>query len=71
MTDWFKDISDSLDLANINPREAAPLVLAFVGDAVYEVIIRTMEASHGNRQSFKLHKDSVRYVNAGCQARMI
>ena len=69
--DFYRAINQAFDLKEMNPRETAPLVLAYLGDTVYEVVIRTCESSKGNRQTSKLHKDSIKYVNAGTQARMI
>ena len=46
----------------------SPSVLAFVGDAVYGLYVRTHLASV-NRPSGELHKASVQYVSAGAQAR--
>ncbi len=46
----------------------SPSVLAFVGDAVYGLYVRTM-LSRVNRPSGELHKLSVEYVKASAQAR--
>lgn len=46
----------------------SPLTLAFVGDSVYEMFIRTKILSMGNRPSCELHKIAVGYVNAKAQA---
>ena len=32
----------------INPRQLSPLVLAYIGDAVFEIIARTLTVSNGN-----------------------
>ncbi len=69
--DFYRAINKAFDLNEMNPRETAPLVLAYLGDTVYEVIVRTCESSKGNRQTGKLNRDSIKYVNAGSQARMI
>lgn len=49
----------------------APLVLAYVGDAVYEVFIRTLLVSEGNIPVHKLHKRSIEYVKAKAQSDII
>jgi len=49
----------------------SPLVLAYVGDAVYEIIIRTRMINHGSLQVSKLHRRSSELVRAGSQARLI
>ena len=46
----------------------SPSVLAFVGDAVYGLYVRTM-LSQVNRPSGELHKLSVEYVKASAQAK--
>ena len=49
----------------------SPLVLAYMGDAVYELYIRSMLVSHANMQVNKLHKEATGYVKAKAQAEMI
>lgn len=51
-----------------NPNLLSPSVLAFVGDAVYGLFVRTYLAKV-NRPSGELHKLSVRLVNATAQAK--
>jgi len=51
-------------------RSYSPLALAYIGDAVYELIIRTAVVGRANRPVNDLHRITVRYVNAGTQARM-
>ncbi len=46
----------------------SPLTLAFLGDSVYELFIRTKILSMGNRQANQLHKLAVGYVKAKAQA---
>ena len=48
----------------------SPLVLAYMGDAVYELMIRTLVVNQGNAQVNKLHKRSAGLVKAEAQARM-
>jgi ribonuclease-3 family protein len=49
-------------------RSYSPLPLAFLGDAVYSLIIRTAVVSKGNRQAAKLHNETKRLVSAKAQA---
>lgn len=51
-----------------NPNLLSPSVLAFVGDAVYGLYVRTALAEV-NRPSGELHKISVKLVNASAQAK--
>ncbi len=49
----------------------SPLTLAYIGDAVYGVIIRTILVRRGNRQTDKLHTKESTLVRASAQAQMI
>ena len=49
----------------------SPLALAYVGDAVYEVFVRSMVLEGGNTPVNKLHKASTGYVSAKAQSRII
>lgn len=51
-----------------NPNLLSPSVLAFVGDGVYGLCVRT-KLAETNRPSGELHKLSVQYVNATAQAK--
>jgi len=66
----YSCIKDTYGLSDVNPNEVAPLMLAHIGDAIYEVVIRTMVLSKGNRAIEKVHKDATKLVNAGTQAEM-
>jgi ribonuclease-3 family protein len=48
-----------------------PLVLAYIGDAVYEMFVRTLLASSGSMQVAKLHKKAINYVKAKSQAEIL
>ena len=56
--------------SNLKPQELSPLVLAYVGDAVYELYIRTKLASYPAKTQ-KLHRMAVRYVQASRQAEIV
>ncbi len=55
----------------VDIRTYSPLALAHIGDAVYEVIVRTIVVEQANRSAAALHKQTVQYVNAAAQASMI
>ena len=52
-------------------RAYSPLTLAYIGDAVYELVIRSVVVKRANRSANDLHKMSVKYVKAEAQAKMI
>jgi ribonuclease-3 family protein len=47
------------------------LALAYIGDAVYEVIVRTMIVKEGNAPVNRMHKKASRLVRAQAQAEMM
>lgn len=54
----------------VDVRELSPLVLAYVGDAVYELYIRT-KLVDGPGKVQQLHRRAVSYVQASKQAELI
>ena len=59
---------------NIGRKEAtefSPLVLAYIGDAVYELIVRSILVSMGNRPVNKLDRDATSLVKAGAQSEIV
>ena len=56
-------------LEPVDENSYSPLVLAYIGDSVYEVIIRTKVINRGSMQVNKMHKQSSELVKAGTQAR--
>ncbi len=58
-------------LSEQQARMYSPLTLAFLGDAVYSLLVRNMLSLAANKPTGKLHKESITYVNAAFQANMI
>ena len=54
-----------------DPIQYSPLVLAYMGDAYYELFIRNMLVDQANEQVEKLHKKTMSYVKAAAQAAII
>ena len=52
-------------------RTYSPLTLAYIGDAIFELVIRTVLVERKNTQPEKLHKAATNIVKAETQARMI
>lgn len=49
----------------------SPLTLAYIGDAAYELVIRTIIVKRGNCQPQKLHQKVTACVSAKAQAKMV
>ena len=67
----LEQIKETFGCKEADVRAYSPLTLAYIGDAVYEVIIRTVVVERANRAANELHKRTVKYVQAGMQAAMI
>ena len=62
-------INDTATLEGMgDARQLSPLVLAYIGDAYYEMVVRTHVVSEGNMQVEKLHKKVTSMVRASSQA---
>jgi ribonuclease-3 family protein len=62
----------NLNTTEINhPEELPVLVLAYIGDAVYELAIREYLVSTGLLKANRLHSETIKYVNAGAQAKAL
>ncbi len=53
------------------PSDLPALVLAYIGDAVYELAVREHLVKNGLARVNKLHGESVKYVNAGAQSKAL
>lgn len=67
------DLLDTIhpDQRNYKPREMNPNVLAYIGDGVYELFIRSWVIQTGLCKVNELHKLTVDYVKAGSQAKAL
>ena len=52
---------------DVSPRQLSPLNLAFVGDCVYEILVRETLVCDANRPVNDLHRESAKYVSAKAQ----
>lgn len=52
-------------------RTYSPLTLAYIGDAVYDLIIRTVVVGQANRPANDLHHLTVKYVSAPAQSKIV
>lgn len=52
---------------DVNPKQLSPLNLAFIGDCIYEILVRESLVLDANRPVNDLHKESVKFVSAKAQ----
>lgn len=56
---------------NCNPKQLSPLTLAFLGDAVFELLVRERFLLAGNAPVSKLHHKAVSVVCASAQSHAV
>ena len=64
-------IKQSFELKEVDIRAYSPLTLAYIGDCIFDLVIRTVVVERGNEPANKLHRKTVAYVKAQTQAAMI
>lgn len=71
MKDLFEEIEESFDFGKQDVKQYSPLTLAYIGDAVYDLIIRTFIVKRANAPVNQLHKTVSGIVKASAQADLI
>ena len=66
----LESIEKHFDLTKKSPEQIGPLKLAFLGDAVYELIIRSILMDERDRSVKKMNRSADRLVNATTQAQI-
>lgn len=62
---------EKLDLKEVDIENYSPLTLAYIGDSVYDLIIKTLVVNKGNKQVKKLHQETSSMVQASAQSAMM
>lgn len=70
LTDLDK-IIQAFELSEQDYRSYPALTLAYIGDCIYDLVIRTVVIHKSHKQVNDLHKKATRYVKAETQAIMI
>ena len=63
----YHQICDMFSLQAQDAKQYSPLTLAYIGDAIYEVIVRTVLVEKGNAPVNTLHKRASKLVKAEAQ----
>lgn len=67
----LEKIKQEFALKEVDIRTYSPLTLAYIGDGIYDLIVRTVVVERGNESPNRLHRKTITYVNAKTQAQMI
>ena len=71
MLDFHDYVKETLQLKEVDAKSYSPLVLAYIGDCVFDLVIKSMVISAGNKQVHKLHEETSQYVQASAQSKMM
>ena len=66
--DYFKAV---FEIEHSNPESYSPLALAYIGDSIFEIMVRTIAVSNANKQTQKYHDEVTKIVCASSQAKMM
>lgn len=71
--EWQFDtyMQDLFQMQEVDIREYSPLTLAYIGDSIYDLIIKSLVINEGNKQVQKLHRMTSSLVQASAQSRMM
>jgi len=67
MEEYYSSIIDKFNLGDKEVDSLSPLVLAYIGDSIYDLYVRTYLVANGGRKVGNLHRSSIGYVKAGSQ----
>ena len=64
-------LKEQFHIADIDIRTYSPLTLAYIGDGIYDLVIRSLVVAKGNTRASELHKRTSQIVKAHTQAEMM
>ena len=67
--EYYMDLIPGMKQAD--PKASSSIVLAYIGDCVFDLIIKMRVVGRGGRQVHKLHEETSRYVQASAQSFMM
>lgn len=64
-------IKEQFQIPDVDLRTYSPLTLAYIGDGIYDLVIRSLVVAKGNTRAGELHKRTSQIVKAHTQAEMM
>ncbi len=64
-------IKKAFDIKDVDVRTYSPLTLAYIGDGVFDLIIRSVVVGKGNTKAANLHRRTSKIVKAETQSKMV
>lgn len=69
--DFFSQIQENFGQTSLRPEQYSALALAYIGDGVYDLIIRTIVIDLGNKKVKNFHRITSSVVKAESQANLM
>ena len=69
--EFYEHIRDVLEIPEPDTDSCSPLVLAYIGDCIYDLIIKSMVVGRGIKQVQRLHEETSSYGQASAQSQMM
>ncbi len=69
--DFFSQIQENFGKTSLQPEQYSALALAYIGDGVYDLMIRTIVIDLGNSRVRKFHRITSGIVKAEAQAKLM
>ena len=57
-------LKEQFQIADVDIRTYSPLTLAYIGDGIYDLVIRSVVVARGNTRAGELHKRTSQIVKA-------
>ena len=64
-------MQEIFQMKEVDPGTYSPLTLAYIGDSIYDLVIKSLVVNEGNKQVQKLHKATSTLVQASEQSKMM
>lgn len=64
-------IKEQFGIGEVDIRTYSPLTLAYIGDGIFDLVIRSIVVGKGNTKASQLHKRTSKIVKAHTQAMLI
>ena len=69
--DFVSYMNELFQMDEVDIREYSPLTLAYIGDCIYDLVIKSLVINEGNKQVNKLHQETSKLVQASAQSLMM
>ena len=69
--DFVSYMNELFQMEEVDIREYSPLTLAYIGDCIYDVVLKSLVINEGTKQVNKLHQETSKLVQASAQSLMM